>query len=273
MSHREAQQVLDFAEYSGGQLFLLYRVAGLVNSHHDFEYWQDTKVAADELRFTAGTVRKYMSRFVDDGWLEVVEAGGGRGNATRYRWLGVPDGETAPLGALTETAPGVRETAPGVPETAPGVNPLLSTDKKRKQDKTSKRKYSESFEAFWSEYNERKRSIKNKTAEVWKRLSADDRRDAHQLLSLYIADTPDPQFRMAAERYLKDRRWENYVYEGDLVVAAPAFPIKKQVCSTCRGSHWVDGPDDTVLPCPDCSEKPDAVIIQVPTLPSRSDLD
>jgi len=228
MSHKEAQQVLDHAVYRGGKLFLLYRVANLVNSHNGFEYWQRPQIVADELRMTPGTVRKYMSAFVDDGWFGVIEHGGGRGKSTRYVWTFTPT-DTAPVGAVSETAPGVKETAPHVnetapkqAETAPGVNPLLyteKTEKGRKQercvsDETAptemRRTYSEAFNAFWADYG--RFGVKSEADDEWKKLAPTDRRDAHRFTATYLASIPSYQETPKhAARYLKKRVWDNYI--------------------------------------------------------------
>jgi len=74
--------------------------------------------------------------------------------------------------------------------------------------KPKRRNYTEAFDAFWKDYQ--RKGNKFKAAVQWGYLSADDRRHAHASLPIYFIEKPEPKFRLDAERFLRDHRWENY---------------------------------------------------------------
>jgi hypothetical protein len=245
MGHKEAQQVLDDAEYAGLKLFLLYRVAEVVNPHHDFEYWQRPEVAARELNSQPGTIRKYMSSFVDDGWLVVLEAGGGRGKNTRYGWVYETATPVAVYEAVQETATGVQETATGVQETATGVQEtatgvrshyLLEKKEEEGEERTKhagvSRSYSDSFDAFWADYQ--RKGNKFKTAQHWSKLSAADRCAAHKSLPFYFIEKPEAKYRLDGERFLRDRRFDNY----DGITRDQALALARRDDSATETKSW-----------------------------------
>ncbi len=97
--------------HNGSALCVHLAVADVVNDAHGNELWMTRAALARKARASRGTVDRVIGLLIETGWLEVLEGGGGRGKATRYRYyLG---GETAsPVrGFDGETASSATETA------------------------------------------------------------------------------------------------------------------------------------------------------------------
>ncbi len=62
-------------------------VADVVNDAHGYEFWMTSDALAAKTRTNPGNARKYLAALVADGLLEVLDPGGGRNRATRYRFL------------------------------------------------------------------------------------------------------------------------------------------------------------------------------------------
>ena len=76
----------------------------------------------------------------------------------------------------------------------------------------------EPFDAFWVDYG--RKGNKAKAAKFFKQLSTRDQVLAHSAISLYELDMPDRKYRLDAERYLRDRRFENYTGQTEEEVLA-----------------------------------------------------
>jgi len=126
VSGKAIGQAFDHSPYKGTAFVVLLAVADVVNDVHEHEFWMTSARLAEKAHTTPGNVRHCLARMVADGWLEVVDSGGGRSRPTRYRWTftepvdnpGISAGtgkETASPDAVTgaETASGTTQTASG----------------------------------------------------------------------------------------------------------------------------------------------------------------
>lgn len=247
MGHREAQQVLDSDHCTGKlQRFALYRVAEIVNPHSNWEYWQKPAPLADELGVAEGSVRKWMADFVAAGWLIVIEQGGGRGNPTRYRWVGPPSDTASPIAVSDpETAAGVtetdadtaspiavstdqtalpiavsdRETAMGVPETATGVAkpPIAPITREEREEvhvhpaaptAPDRAAAAPSFAEFWKAYPVKRGKIP--AERTWKRMTPLNRRLALERLPAYVASVKNPEYLQHGSTYVSRQTWLDF---------------------------------------------------------------
>ena len=88
----------------------------------------------------------------------------------------------------------------------------------------AKRKYTEAFNAFWDAYRTstaKPAGSKFNAAKQWGRLSADDRRAAHEAVAMYCAEN---EFTKHAERYLGHRDFDSYDGLSLAEVQAAATP-------------------------------------------------
>lgn len=128
MSGKAIGQAFDHSPYKGTAFVVLLAVADVVNDVHEHEFWMTSSRLADKAHTTPGNVRHCLARMVADGWLEVVDAGGGRSRPTRYRWTftePVDNSERADIaGPQTASGDAVTgaETASGTTQTASGAH-------------------------------------------------------------------------------------------------------------------------------------------------------
>lgn len=87
MTWHEQAHVEDHSPYTGGAYATHLIIAGIVNPDHDFELYVHRTELAKRCHTSVATLRRQLDQMVDDGWLEVVEGGGGRGNIARYRFV------------------------------------------------------------------------------------------------------------------------------------------------------------------------------------------
>lgn len=65
------------------------------------------------------------------------------------------------------------------------------------------------FDVFWSAYQ--KKASRPNAETAWRRLSKKDRKAAMDRVPAYVAATPDKAFRMNAQGWLNQRRWEDEI--------------------------------------------------------------
>lgn len=154
MTGREAQTVLADCGYTiPGQRFALYRIAEVVNSRRSWSWWAENEVLAVQVGVSAKRVAAYLTEFVADGWLAVVEDGRGRDRPTVYRWARDPSD-----GASWEDeriSPESREISPAR-FLEPGGFSSIEREKSAKTRATKTAEKDESlddeFSRLWAEY-------------------------------------------------------------------------------------------------------------------------
>lgn len=87
------------------------------------------------------------------------------------------------------------------------TNTPLDVNGKRGAGK--KPKYSDEFENFWNAYN--KKGSKSQAYTEWEELTSDEQAAAVRFIPAYFASKPDIQFRKDAERYLKNKTFEDAI--------------------------------------------------------------
>jgi hypothetical protein len=84
--------------------------------------------------------------------------------------------------------------------------------KTKNQDEKNKVEIFPTFEDFWNQYN--KKVGKPKCQKIWKQIRQTDRESIVDHLDKYIASTPDKAYRKNPETYLRNKGWEDEVFEN-----------------------------------------------------------
>jgi DNA-binding transcriptional ArsR family regulator len=133
-------------------------VADVVNDLHRNEFWMTVPAVAEACGVSGRTVQRALSDLVDAGVLEVVEDGGGRGAATRYRyhpeWRTPPrNGDTVAPNTAPERVTATPETVTPCPErvTASHRNGDDTSIGNQREPKGSARQLAETLVRSWWE--------------------------------------------------------------------------------------------------------------------------
>ena len=111
MSDKYEAFVWEHSPYTG-DLFIVHLALGdIANDTYEARLWVSREQLAKKARTSVSTVKRALRRFVVEGYLEVVQEGGGRGKVTEYRFLR-KQGQDEPLYDDTET--GSNDTEKGV---------------------------------------------------------------------------------------------------------------------------------------------------------------
>jgi hypothetical protein len=65
---------------------VLLAVADVVNDAHGNVFWMTSTNLGNKVRMHPTNVRRHLKELVEDGWLTVLEPGGGNGKATKFRF-------------------------------------------------------------------------------------------------------------------------------------------------------------------------------------------
>ena len=114
MSRQNEQWVWDHSPFTGGALLLHLAMADLANHENHDELWASDTYLATKARISEGSLRRYRSDMVTKGYLEIVEAGGGRGKRVRVRLLKPAQSEQVSSGkpAQDEQVSGAKRAQP-----------------------------------------------------------------------------------------------------------------------------------------------------------------
>ena len=129
MTWHEQAWVEENSPYDGGAYATHLIIAGIVNPDHDYDLWVKPDKLAKRCHCSVSTLHRHLVQMVKDGYLEVLDQGGGRGKFGHYRFLR--------KGSQNE---GVSDVNPVKPEqeTLSNQNPVLFVSKEeRKERKTS----------------------------------------------------------------------------------------------------------------------------------------
>lgn len=95
MSAQATGHVWKCAAFGGSKFLVLLAVADVVNDAHGNVFWMTSTNLGNKVRMHPTNVRRHLKELVEDGWLTVLEPGGGNGKATKFRFH--PLETTAPL--------------------------------------------------------------------------------------------------------------------------------------------------------------------------------
>ena len=101
MSAQATGHVWKCCAFGGAKFLVLLGVADVVNDAHGQVFWMTSTNLGNKVRMHPTNVRRHLKELVEDGWLEVLEPGGGNGKATKFRFH--PLETTAPLSYTPKT--------------------------------------------------------------------------------------------------------------------------------------------------------------------------
>lgn len=84
--------------------------------------------------------------------------------------------------------------------------------KTKNQDEKNKVEIFPTFEDFWNQYD--KKVGKPKCQKLWKQIRQTDRESIVDHLDKYITSTPDKAYRKNPETYLRNKGWEDEIFEN-----------------------------------------------------------
>ena len=87
MTYHEEAWVEDNSPYESGLYATHLVIAGIVNPDHDYEVSVVIEKLAKRCHCSERTLQRHLSRMMEDGFLALLDAGGGRGRPARYRFL------------------------------------------------------------------------------------------------------------------------------------------------------------------------------------------
>lgn len=86
MSAQATGHVWKCAPFGGSKFLILLAVADVVNSDYGHTFWMTSTNLGNKVRMHPTNVRRHLKELVEDGWLTVLEPGGGNGKATKFRF-------------------------------------------------------------------------------------------------------------------------------------------------------------------------------------------
>jgi DNA-binding PadR family transcriptional regulator len=101
MSAEATGAVWRYSPYTGAQLLVHLAIADVVNDTHGWEFWMSTEKLSQKARVSRSTVTQALADMVENGFLELLEAGGNRRRPSRYRF------STSALTGLASAASGL----------------------------------------------------------------------------------------------------------------------------------------------------------------------
>ena len=172
MSIKAMQWVFDNSPYTGGGRLVHLALADKANDHNDYELWMHQAKIGAMARLSVNQVGRVLRQMVDDGYLELLEKGGGRGKAARYRLVFIPPQN----GSVSDTdTPPSDDGYPTIsdaktPQTA--QTPLLPTKEERKGSNATaiERHETDRVDEFWSVYP--RRAVKDAARKAWAKARA-----------------------------------------------------------------------------------------------------
>jgi len=212
---------------------------------HDEGWTTNERYIAESLGVGRGAVRSAINILIEHGFVERHQTRTEAGEMGPMTYV-VHDTPVTVVGSTVVGSTVVGFTAHG--ETASGepdhIRRLSSKKPKVKEEQVkktnvvshktngadlakpsaAKRKYTEAFNAFWDAYRAttaKPAGSKFNAAKQWARLSADDRRAAHEAVAMYCAEN---EFTKHAERYLGHRDFDSYDGVSLAEVQAAATP-------------------------------------------------
>lgn len=150
-------------------------IAGIVNPDHEYELFVHPDKLAKRCHCSVSTLRRQLAKMVTDGYLAMVDAGGGRGKWATYRFVRkhsqsdyVSQDQNLVTGDVNLPIPRA--------ETYPSGDPVLLVTKEELKRKEIVRD-NFPFDALWNIYPKRngKRLYKPEAERQWAKLNDDDK--------------------------------------------------------------------------------------------------
>ena len=189
--------------YKLGSLLVHLCLADKANDDHNYEVWMHQEAIAKRCRLTVRQVRRVLATMEADGYLEVIEKGGGRGKPTLYRLVRKP-GQIVPVSDGNQD---IYDRKTGHLR----HSPYITTEVNQARDDA--RNPMLGFDHFWTIYPKRngRRIGKSLCVKRWPTLSLDDKRAAYRGAVNYAEDVAnDKTIAKDPDRWLRDGLWEDW---------------------------------------------------------------
>ena len=207
MSVKAMTWVWDHSPYKLGSRLVHLALADVANDMHDNELWMQQSSIADKAQLSVVQVQRILKTMVADGYLDLLEQGGGRGRVSRYRMI-----------METPQNDGVLDIKPIILE---GEN--LSSDEASPITNSREPKPSENaddplrgFDIFWTAYPKRngRRIGKAQVLRRWAKMPLDAKRAAYRGAVNYATAVDSGQtLAKDPDRWLRDHCWDDWLTE------------------------------------------------------------
>lgn len=199
MSVRWIGQVWETSPYEGRRLLLHLALADFAND--EGFCFPSQKTLALKARTTEAWVSVSVKQMVNDGLLEIVERGSGRGHRTMYR---LRKGTTQ----LGDSEKGESEKGETPTEQTLNVDESLTTSKNRKEPSKN---LSDEFEQFWKKYPRKvaKIAARNVFVSMMKRSDAPTLERLLTAVDKYASQQLDMRYVAHPATWLRQGRWED----------------------------------------------------------------
>lgn len=207
MSVRWISRVWEDSPYEGRALLLHLALADFAND--DGICYPSQKTLALKARTTEGWTATTIKQMVKDGFVEILERGGGRGNRTVYQLKKHP----TQLGETQKPETESQETLQN--------DGRVSSNMNRQEPSIELR---EAFDRFWSAYPRKvaKQAARNVFLTVMKRDTAPDLETLLKAVSAYAKAQSDPKYVAHPTTWLRQGRWED-----ELPEPATSAPVQR----------------------------------------------
>jgi hypothetical protein len=212
MSIKAMTWVWDNSPYTGGSRLVHLALADVANDAHDNELWMQQSSIAEKSRISVVQVQRILKQMVADGYLQVVEQGGGRGKSTRYRMImkahqndGVTD--LNPISNQSETLSS---------DSSETCSDQDFSSSNSIEELNNPKESSIGFDYFWNTYPMRngRRIGKHPCQNRWAKMPMDDRRAAYRGAVNYNTAVKNGEtLAKDPDRWLRDRLWEDWLHE------------------------------------------------------------
>jgi hypothetical protein len=227
--------------YEGGAYATHLIIAGIVNPDNGYDLWVAIGKLAIRCHCSVRTLHRHIERMVEDGLLVMMERGGGRGNATHYRFL-MPAEKQCQNGTVSEESQDVNCVISDINCVKPRAQTvtnqeslLLLTKEEQKGTKIVRNITSDissnNFPSFWNLYPRRngKRLYKPQAEAQWKKLKPADQAAAVIGAGFYAKAAVDGLI-IAKDcyRWVRDHSWDDWQEPAiEDIRRKPQDPLKR----------------------------------------------
>lgn len=131
----------------------------------------------------------------------------------KARWDKVKDKNNSDQYA-TAYATAYAKTMPLENENENEIEIIIDNKNENEKQKTVKAELFPSFDDFWDAYD--KKTSRHRSKSLWARIKQSDRELIMAHLEKYIPSTPDKNYRKNADTYLRNKGWEDEVFDNQL---------------------------------------------------------
>ena len=214
--------VWDNSPYTLGSRLVHLALADVANDAYDNELWMVAQVIADKCALSKRQVLRILAKMVEDGYLELLEQGGGRGKSSRYRLILKRCQDvtvSSEKGCQDVTVSDVKGDIRDIKKVTSVTSTPITNERRTQGARTRAIEDSVGvgsmvgFDHFWEAYPKRNgRKLGRGLCEKrWVKMSLNDKRAAYRGAVNYAKDC-DGGLTIAKDpdRWLRDGLWEDW---------------------------------------------------------------